>query len=68
MSPIVAFAITEAIQYGPAFIKQIIELCQKKDLTIAEIDAAFASVKPYDAWNIPNIPTQTPTSPVIPGA
>ena len=54
MSPIVAFCITEALQYGPDFVKSVIAAFQKPNPTIADIEVLFAGVKPYSAYNIPD--------------
>ena len=54
MSPIVAFAITEALQYGPAFVKQVIAAFQNPAVTVADIDKLFAGVKPYSEFGIPD--------------
>jgi len=62
MSPIAAFAITEALQYGPAFVKQVIAAFQAPNPTVADIEALFAGVKPYSTFNIPDT-TPKPAAP-----
>lgn len=60
MSPLAAFAITEALQYGPTFVKQIIAVLQKPGATIADIELLFAGVKPYSAYGIPDVAPSIP--------
>lgn len=55
MSPIVAFIITEALQYGPEFVKSVIAALQKPNPTVADVEALFQGVKPYSAYGIPDI-------------
>jgi len=63
MNPIVAFAITEALQYGPTFVKSVIAAFSNPATTVGDIDKLFMGVKPYSAYNIPDIaPTTTTTT------
>lgn len=63
MSPALIQALIMAgIQYGPSIITDIKNLFNKKDATIEDIEAVFANLKPYSAFNIPDI---APTSPVV---
>ena len=42
-----------AAKYGPEFVMAIIALFKKPNPTIADVEAIFADVKPYDAYGIP---------------
>ena len=55
MTPLVAFLIQEALQYGPEFVTGIINALKRKDVTVAEIETLFAGVKPYSAYGIPDV-------------
>ncbi len=58
MSPaIVQLLIQAGIQYGPAFVTEAIAIIKNQNATVADVEALFAKVKPYEAYNIPNIPT-----------
>lgn len=54
--------IVAGIQYGPQIVTDIKNLLSKKDATIADVEAVFANLKPYSAFNIPDI---APTNPVV---
>ena len=49
-----------AVQYGPQLLTDIEAAFKKAGYTVAQIDAVFAQVKPYDALGI------SPTAPVQP--
>ncbi len=57
MSPALLEALViAAVKYGPGFVNSIIALFkQKTPPTIAEVEALFATVKPYSAYNIPDV-------------
>ena len=60
MSPALVMLLVQAgLTYGPQFITDIKTLLAKTDVTIADIEALFANVKPYAAYGIPDnsIPT-----------
>ena len=54
MTPLIAFLIQEALQYGPEFIAKLVAIIQKPDATIAEVEALFQTVKPYSSYGIPD--------------
>jgi hypothetical protein len=66
MSPLVAFCITEALQYGPEFVKSVIAAFQKPNPTVMDIEILFAGVKPYSAYNIPDVNPAAPVPTVAP--
>ena len=54
MSPAAIEAIVIlAAKYGPELVTGIIGLFKTANPTIADVEAVFASVKPYSAYNIP---------------
>ncbi len=55
ISPVVALIITEAVKYGPDFVISVINALKKTDATIADVEALFANVKPYDSYGIPSV-------------
>lgn len=64
ISPLVALLITDALQYGPEFVKSLITAFQKPNVTIAEIESLFTGVKPYSAYIVTPAPITVPP-PVI---
>lgn len=63
MNPLITLLVTAGLQYGPEFIANIIAILKNPNATIQDVENAFANLKPYSAYNIPNIP-QTTVSPV----
>ena len=60
MAPAVAtLLIQSAIQYGPEIVIAVTQALQKPGVTVAEIEAIFAGVKPY-AWYFPTNPPVKP--------
>lgn len=58
MTPaVIALILQYGIQYGPGIAQEVIALFKKQDATIADVEALFAKIKPYDQYNIPNLPT-----------
>lgn len=56
MSPqLAAILIQAGITYGPQFVQDIIAVLKKSDPTLDDIAALFANVKPYSAYNIPDV-------------
>lgn len=43
-----------AAKYGPELIHGIIALFEKETVTVADVKAAFAPLKPYSAYGIPD--------------
>lgn len=43
------------LRYGPEAATAIIALIKKKDITLDDVDAVFANVKPYSAYGIPDV-------------
>lgn len=57
MSPTVVEAIIVAlVRYGPEVATSIIALFQKKDVTVADIEALFAQIKTYESYGIKDRP------------
>jgi hypothetical protein len=54
-----------AMKYGPALVEDVVEALKKKNLTIADVEAIFADVKPYSAFGIkdPNAAAAAAPSP-----
>lgn len=60
MSPAAIEAIIILVaKYGPSVIESIKGLFNKEAVTIDDVQAAFADLKEYDAFNIPNAPVTT---------
>lgn len=52
-----------AVQYGVPFVQNIIATMKKQNVTLDELDALFNSVKPYEAYGIPDkVPSQIPVA------
>ncbi len=49
-----------AAKYGPELVMGLIGIFKKADPTLADIEALFANVKPYSAYQIGPQPTPTP--------
>ena len=43
-------------QYGPTILPAIENLFKKENVTVADIQAAFAGLQPYSAFGIPATP------------
>lgn len=41
-----------AAKYGPALVTDIISLFKKENPTVADVEALFGSIKPYEAYGI----------------
>ncbi len=54
------------LQYGPEFVTNIIAILKNPAATVQDVENVFANLKPYSAFNIPNIPV--PTAPQTTGA
>ena len=59
MGAIAPLLIQAAIQYGPQVVIAVTQALQKPDVTVAEIEAIFAGVKPY-SWYFPTNPPAKP--------
>jgi hypothetical protein len=46
------YALSLALKYGPQLVADLIEALKKKGITVAEVEAMFADVKPYEAFGI----------------
>lgn len=57
--------IVAGIQYGPQIVTDIKNLLNKKDATISDVEAVFANLKPYSAFNIPDVAPMAPVTPTI---
>jgi len=64
MTPqVVAALVVLAAKYGPDLIVQIIALFKKEVITVDELEALFGTVKPYEAFEIPDVaPVVKPSS------
>lgn len=65
MDPVTITALVGlAVKYGPEAVEGIIDLYDKKtNPTIAEVRAAFAKLKTYEEYGIPDV---APTVPPVP--
>lgn len=55
MSPaIIGLLVQFGLQYGPEAVNGIIAVLKNPAATIADVEAAFANLKPYSAYNIPD--------------
>lgn len=55
MSPAILEAlIILAAKYGPKFVADVCALFKRHDVTVADLEALFGQVKPYQAYNIPD--------------
>ena len=62
MSPAMMEAIVVIVaKYGPTLAAGLIEVFQKKDATLADLQAVLAEVKPYEAYGIPAVAPTQPT-------
>ena len=43
------------MKYGPEAYKSIVTLLTKSNPTVADVDVLFAGLKPYAAYNIPDL-------------
>jgi hypothetical protein len=60
MTPsLITLLVTAGLQYGPEFVTSIISILKNPNATVADVEAAFANLKPYSAYNIP-----VPSAPV----
>ena len=66
MSPLISLLVTAGLQYGPEFVTSIIAILENPNSTVADVKAAFANLKPYSAYNIPNLPVTPVQSSVTP--
>ncbi len=58
-----------AEKYGPGIYSAIIGAFTKAGYTVAQVDAIFSQLKPYDQLGInPNAPVQPETPPAAPPA
>lgn len=65
-----------ALKFGPQLALGFAKLFEKKTVTVEDVEAAFAQLKPYSAYGIPDkidtdpsvppVPTPTPTQPPAP--
>lgn len=56
MTPAQIFVILGLVQqYGPSIITGIKSIISKKDATIADVEAIFKGLQPYEAFGIPAV-------------
>ena len=56
MTPAQIFVVLGLVQqYGPSVITAVKILLKKENATIEDVEAIFADLKPYEAFNIPEI-------------
>jgi hypothetical protein len=67
--------VTAGLTYGPQFVSDIVAILNNPAASVADVEAAFANLKPYAAYGIPDIaptkptvvvPTQIPVTPSTP--
>ncbi len=57
-----ATLVSLADKYGPVAVQGIINLFKKADPTITDVEAAFAQLKPYSDFGIPDKAPAAPTA------
>lgn len=61
---IIVLLVQFGLQYGPAAVQGIVKVLNNPSSTVADVEAAFANLKPYSAYNInppePNSGDPTP--------
>ena len=62
VNPVIGFLIQAGVTYGPEAVTAIIGLFKNSNATIADVENVFANLKPYSAYNIPNLPGTTTTT------
>ncbi len=62
---VIALALQFGLKYGPEIGIAVAKLFDKKESTMADVVAIFEMIKPYEAYNIPELikPTVPPTVP-----
>lgn len=55
------------VKYGPEYVNKLIALFKQAEPTVADVEALFANVKPYEAYGIPDV-VPTPATPSVPPA
>ena len=69
---LIALLVQAGLQYGPQFVTDIIAILKNPNATVADVKAAFSNLKPYEAYNIPNVgplpinAIPTSSAPVVP--
>lgn len=65
MPTLIPLLVQFGLQYGPEAVTSIIALLKNTGATIQDVEAAFANLKPYSAYNInpPAAATTTTTPP-----
>jgi hypothetical protein len=58
---LITLLITAGLQYGPEFVMSIIAIIENPNASVNDVKLAFANLKPYSAYGIPNIPIGTAT-------
>lgn len=46
-----------AAKYGPQLALNIVALFKSKEVTVEQVEQAFANLKPYEAYGIPEVVT-----------
>jgi hypothetical protein len=55
MSPALLEALViAAVKYGPGFATSVLALFKQKEITLEQVEALFANVKPYSDYGIPD--------------
>lgn len=61
MPPALIILLVQAgLTYGPQFVAQITTILNNPNATVADVQAAFAGLKPYSAYGINEPATKAP--------
>ncbi len=52
MQALIPLFLEATIHYGPEFVSSVIALMKKETVTLDEVEALFANVKPYTSYHI----------------
>lgn len=55
MNPLIALLVQAGLQYGPEFVTKIIAILRNPNSTVQDVENVFANLKPYEAYNIPDV-------------
>lgn len=66
MNPLIMLLVQAGLTYGPEFVTNIIAVLKNPASTVQDVENAFSNLKPYAAYNIPNIPVAPIPSVILP--
>lgn len=59
---LIIMLVQAGLTYGPQFVTDIAGILKNPASTVADVEAAFANLKPYSVYGIPDV---APKAPVI---